>query len=133
MKWFYRLFTWWHGQTLNTAVYTLLFGKFVGVDEFGNRYYRSRKIDAALGVERRWVIFSGESDGSMQPPGWYGWLHHTVATPPTQEKYTPREWQEPFEPNFTGTPQAWRPPGSILAAGTRPPATGDYEAWTPED
>jgi NADH:ubiquinone oxidoreductase subunit len=69
----------------------------------------------------------------MQPPGWYGWLHHTVATPPTQEKYTPREWQKPFEPNFTGTPQAWRPPGSILAAGTRPPATGDYEAWTPED
>src|ERR1700756_5034033 len=71
-------------------------------DEFGNRYYRSRKIDEALGVERRWVIFSGESDGSMQPPGWYGWVHHTVATPPTQEKFTPPEWQKPFQPNFTG-------------------------------
>ncbi|HUZ91831.1 MAG TPA: NADH:ubiquinone oxidoreductase subunit NDUFA12, partial [Methylocella sp.] len=48
MKWFYRLFTWWHGQTLNTALHTLLFGKFVGKDEFGNRYYRTRKIDKAL-------------------------------------------------------------------------------------
>jgi NADH:ubiquinone oxidoreductase subunit len=116
MKWLYRIFTWWHGQTLNTALYTLLFGKFVGVDEFGNCYYRSRKIDKALGIERRWVIFSGESEGSMTPPGWYGWLHHTFDSPPTEEKYIP-----------------WRPPGSILAANTRPPATGDYEAWTPED
>ena len=90
MKWFYRLFTWWHGQTLNTALYTLLYGKFVGEDEFGNRYYRSRKVDKALGVERRWVIFSGESDGSMQPPGWYGWLHHTVDAPPARAIHAPR-------------------------------------------
>jgi NADH:ubiquinone oxidoreductase subunit len=132
MKWFYRLFTWWHGQTLNTALHTLFFGKFVGKDEFGNRYYRTRKIDKTLGIERRWVIYAGESEGSMTPPGWYGWLHHTIDVPPTQEKFTPRDWQQPYKPNMTGTPQAWRPPGSTLAANARPPATGDYEAWTPE-
>ena len=49
MKWLARIFTWWHGQTLNTALHTLLFGKFVGKDEYGNRYYRTRKIDKALG------------------------------------------------------------------------------------
>src|ERR1700730_18208345 len=54
MKWLARIFTWWHGQTLNTALHTLLFGKFVGKDEYGNRYYRTRKIDKALGFERRW-------------------------------------------------------------------------------
>src|ERR1700730_10648868 len=75
MKWFYRLFTWWHGQTLNTALYTLLFGKFVGEDEFANRYYRSRKIDKALGFERRWVTYAGESEGTGTPPGWYGRSH----------------------------------------------------------
>jgi NADH:ubiquinone oxidoreductase subunit len=32
---------------------------------------------------------------------------------------------------MTGTPLAWRPPGSILSTGQRPPATGDYEAWKP--
>ena len=30
--------------------------------------------------------------------------------------------------NMTGTSQAYRPPGSILASGKRPKATGDYEA-----
>ena len=127
-----RFFTWWHGQTLNTALHTLLFGKFVGKDEYGNRYYRTRKIDKALGFERRWVIYAGESDGSMTPQGWYGWLHHTFDVPPTQEEYAPRTWELPHQPNLTGTPQAWRPPGSTLAANARPPATGDYEAWTPE-
>ena len=60
MKWLARIFTWWHGQTLNTALHTLLFGKFVGKDEYGNRYYRTRKIDKALGFERRWVIERGQ-------------------------------------------------------------------------
>jgi NADH:ubiquinone oxidoreductase subunit len=132
MIWLARIFTWWNGQTLNTALHTLLFGKFAGKDEFGNRYYRSRKIDKALGFERRWVIYAGESEGSMTPPGWYGWLHHTADLPPTEENYAARAWELPHQANLTGTPQAWRPPGSTLAANARPPATGDYEAWTPE-
>ena len=89
MKWLARIFTWWHGQTLNTALHTLLFGKFVGKDEYGNRYYRTRKIDKALGFERRWVIYAGESEGSMTPQGWYGWLHHTFDVPPTEEELRP--------------------------------------------
>ncbi len=126
------IFTWWNGQTFNTWFHTLLYGKAVGKDEFGNTYYRSRKIDPALGFERRWVIYAGVSEGSETPPGWYGWLHHTVDTPPTKEDYKPREWELPHLPNLTGTPDAWRPPGSMLRANARPKATGDYDAWTPE-
>jgi NADH:ubiquinone oxidoreductase subunit len=132
MKWLYQIFTWWNGQTLNTRVYTALYGKFVGTDEFGGRYYRGRKIDPALGFERRWVIYAGQSEGSLTPPGWYGWLHHTVDVPPTEEEYSARDWQFPYIPNMTGTPEAWRPPGSTLRANARPQATGDYDAWAPE-
>ena len=57
-----RFFTWWNGQTFGTQVWTALYGEFVGSDEFGNRYYRTKggKIDpvarirAALGdLQRR--------------------------------------------------------------------------------
>ena len=89
------------------------------------------KLDPALGFERRWVIFSGTSEGSAVPPGWYGWLHHTVATPPTAETYVAHDWEMPHKPNMTGTAGAYRPEGSMLASGVRPPATGDYQAWTP--
>lgn len=134
MRWFLQLFTWWHGATLNTLFYTWRKGELVGLDQFGNRYYRTRggAKDPALGFERRWVIYAGYAEGSMTPPGWYGWLHHVVDVAPPEESYAARDWQAPYVPNLTGTPQAWRPPGSSLAAGTRPPATGDYEAWTPE-
>jgi NADH:ubiquinone oxidoreductase subunit len=129
-----RLFTWWHRATLSTSLHTLLRGERVGEDEFGNVYYRTRggKIDPALGIERRWVIYKGEAEGSGTPPGWYGWLHHTVDTPPTKESYTPKEWELPHQENKTGTTQAYRPPGSLLAEGKRPPTGGDYAAWSPE-
>jgi NADH:ubiquinone oxidoreductase subunit len=133
MNWFLQVVTWWNGQTLGTRVYTDRHGELVGEDDFGNVYYRSKGgvKDPVLGFERRWVIFKGESDGSKTPPGWYGWLHHTVDVPPTKEDYKPHPWELPHQPNLTGTPQAWRPPGSTLAEGERPPATGDYEAWSP--
>jgi NADH:ubiquinone oxidoreductase subunit len=128
-----RFFTWWNGQTFGTQLWTWLYGEFVGADEFGNRYYRTRggKIDRTLNMQRRWVIFHGEAEASSVPPSWHGWLHHTVDAPPTLERYQPRPWQKPHRPNLTGTAGAHRPSGSTLAQGRRPKATGDYKAWNP--
>ena len=89
---FVRIFTWWNQATLSTSLWTLLYGERVGEDEFGNVYYRTRggKIDRALGFERRWVIYKGLAEGSNTPTGWYGWLHHTVDTPPPRNLTRPR-------------------------------------------
>ena len=83
-----RLFTWWNGQTFGTQLWTALYGEFVGEDEFGNRYYRTKggKIDPTLGFERRWVIYNGIAEASIVPPSWHGWLHHAVDVPPTEDK-----------------------------------------------
>ncbi|HYA72563.1 MAG TPA: NADH:ubiquinone oxidoreductase subunit NDUFA12 [Roseiarcus sp.] len=129
-----RFFTWWNGATLNTLWHTRRHGEFVGQDEFGNRYYRTRggAIDPALGFERRWVIYNGLSEGSMTPAGWNGWLHHTVDVPPSQEDYRPRDWERSHIGNPTGTPAAIRPKGSTMRRGVRQATGGDYQAWTPE-
>ncbi len=123
--------TWWNGATLNTRFYTARHGELVGHDEFGNAYYRKPGIDPALGFERRWVIYNGVAEASMTPPGWNGWLHHTVDTPPTEETYQPREWELPHIGNPTGTPDAIVPKGSTIGLNRRQASTGDYEAWTP--
>ena len=34
--------------------------------------------------------------------------------------------------NLTGTPDAYRPPGSLMRGGHRQEAAGDYEPWKPE-
>ncbi|MEM7621176.1 MAG: NADH:ubiquinone oxidoreductase subunit NDUFA12 [Pseudomonadota bacterium] len=122
-----EIFTWWNGNTIGTRFTLWKSGEFVGKDEFGNSYYKERGNGP-----RRWVIYNGISEASTVPPDWHGWLHHTVDVPPTEQDYTPKSWQQPHKPNMTGTDYAYRPPGSTLHAGERPPATGDYKPWTPE-
>jgi NADH:ubiquinone oxidoreductase subunit len=132
-RFFLDLFTWWNDDTVGTRLWTRRFGERVGADEFGNVYFRTRggAIDPTLGVERRWVVYAGYAEASAIPPGWWGWMHHLVDMPPSAENYQPRSWQKPHLQNLTGTPEAYRPQGSILGEGTRPSATGDYSAWTP--
>lgn len=123
---FAELFIWWHHQTWGMRVMTLLSGRYVGADEFGNRYYQHKRND------RRWVIFNGPAEASAIPAGWHGWMHHRVDVPPSEEHYKARDWEKPHLPNLTGTPAAYRPEGSILNKGERKPVYSDYDAWSPE-
>jgi NADH:ubiquinone oxidoreductase subunit len=124
-----QFFTWWNGQTLGTRFHTWRNGSKVGQDEFGNTYYEGGKDSE--GRTRRWVIYAGYAEPTTIPPGWHGWMHYRVDTPPAQENYKPREWQKPHIPNLTGTGKAYRPRGSVLTNTERPRVTGDYDAWTP--
>ena len=124
------------GATLGTRLLTWLRGEPVGTDAYGNRYYRlkgdkPRRLGGGrFSRERRWVIYNGEPEGSKVPPEWHAWLHHMVDEVPQPRQRHP--WEKPHEPNLTGTPLAYHPPGSVLRGGHRPPATGDYEPWVPE-
>jgi NADH:ubiquinone oxidoreductase subunit len=118
-----EFFTWWNGTTLGTRLWTKRKGEFVGEDEFGNRYFREKN------GPRRWVQYNGVAEASAIPPGWHGWMHHRVDTPP--DSYERRDWEKPHLPNLTGTSAAYRPKGSILGAHARPKSDGEYDAWTP--
>ena len=119
-----RFFTWWNGQTFGTQVWTALYGEFVGSDEFGNRYYRTKggKIDPSLGFERRWVTYNGVAEASTIPPSWHGWMHHMVDVPPTLERVEPRPWWKPHRPESHR--HARRPAPDRLDPGAGPPAEG---------
>jgi len=121
-----EIFAWWNGQTWGTRLWIWRFGDYVGSDQFGNKYYQDRKTN------RRYVTYAGYADASAIPPGWYGWIHHRLEQPPTKDDYVPHPWEKPHKPNMTGTPEAYRPEGSLLAKGERPRVTGDYDAWSPE-
>jgi NADH:ubiquinone oxidoreductase subunit len=114
----------------------LSFGKCVGRDGEGNRYYRaplSAAVQTASRRERRWVIYKNRPDASAIPPEWHGWMHYqTDIVPDTGGPQYRRSWQKPHKKNMTGTSAAYLPPGHILAGGKRAPATGDYEAWIPD-
>ena len=99
---FKKIFVWWNQETIGTKIETLLFGKFVGKDHLGNKYYESKK-------GKRWVIYAEEIDASKIPVEWYSWIHSTqnkIEKKHDLEKY---EWQKPHQPNLTGTESAYYP------------------------
>ncbi len=122
---FGKIFTWWNGATIGTALHTMLRGRNVGEDADGNRYFEGRD-------GRRWVIYAGSNDASNVPAEWHGWLHRTHDALPADSLPPIRPWQLPASPNLTGTTAAYRPAGALERGGRRAAATGDYQAWTPE-
>ena len=100
---FKQIFVWWNQQTLGTKIYTIFYGKLVGKDDFGNKYYGNRKS------KKRWVIYSGEIDASKISNEWYSWIHfmqNKIDISISSKKY---EWQKPHMPNLTGTERSYHP------------------------
>lgn len=126
MSLFQQLFTWWNGATIGTRIHTARAGALVGTDEQGNAYYQS------AGGDRRWVIYNGEAEASRVSPDWHGWLHHTFDAPPSEQPLPRQSWEKPHQPNMTGSDGAYRPAGSLASSAERAPATGDYQAWSPD-
>ena len=118
---------------IGTRLYTRRKGRLVGKDAQGRCYYESTgpaRRGGGLDRPERWVIYLKGEDPSAVPPEWWGWLHHTLDAPiPDEER---KLWQLPYQPNMTGTAQRYSPPGSAYSTGQKPPATGDYDAWTPD-
>ena len=116
---FKQIFTWWHRQTLGTFLYTLLTGKFIGADEFGNKYYSNSK-------GKRWVIYKDKVESSKIPPEWHLWIHFLNDKIPENnlKKY---EWQKQYQENLTGTDKAYKPKGSL--ASENKSNVKKYENW----
>ena len=96
-----QLFTWWHKQTFGTFLKTLFFGKFVGSDETGNRYYKSKQ-------DERWVIYSKNIEATKITSDWYLWMHHTIDKIP-DSKDSKFSWQKKHLENQTGTNNRFKP------------------------
>ncbi len=140
MSFLSKIFTWWNGATIGTMLFTSRRGEHVGTDRFGNRYYRARNkrddtptAGSYAAAERRWVIYEGANDASRVPAEWHGWLHGGFEDVPESHLPPPRTWEADYTPNATGTANAYLPTGALQMGGRRARATGDYEAWTPDD
>ena len=97
-----QIFIWWNQQTLATRIQTIFFGKFVGVDNFGNKYYESKS-------GKRWVIYKDEIDASKIPNEWYSWIHFIKNRIEKSNNIKKYNWQKPHLSNQTGTNKSYHP------------------------
>ena len=97
-----EIFTWWNRQTFGTRVNTFIFGKLVGTDHLGNKYYTDRN-------GRRWVIYKNEIEATTIPQEWYSWIHFTKNQIENINKLDKYHWQKEHQSNKTGTDKAYNP------------------------
>ena len=95
------IFTWWNRQTLGTFLKTLFFGKYVGSDGYGNKYYKNQKNE-------RWVIYAKNIEATKITSDWYLWIHHTTDKIPDINE-TKHLWQKKHLENQTGTSNSFKP------------------------
>jgi len=97
-------FTWWNKQTFGTFLKTLFYGIKVGQDEFGNKYYKSKKNE-------RWIIYSGKIEATKISSEWYLWIHHTIDKIPVEKGKGNKTylWQKKHLENQTGTKDSYKP------------------------
>ena len=96
------IFTWWNKQTFGTFLKTLFFGKLVGKDEFGNKYYKNKK-------DERWVVYSDNIEATKITSSWYLWMHHTIDKVPDEKNEKRYSWQKDHSENKTGTKESYKP------------------------
>ena len=121
MNFLKQIFTWWHKQTVGTFIYTLFKGKFVGIDQSGNKYYSNSE-------GKRWVIYKNNVESSKIPPEWHSWIHFLTTKKPSADlkKFS---WQKQHEENLTGTKKAHKPEGSLVSDSKK--SMKRYETWKP--
>lgn len=114
---------------LVNKIWILLTCKYVGNDEFGNKFYQSRFTNRPFNRKSRHVIYNGITEASKVPSRWANWIHFQVDEPPKSNDLN-YKWQELHKPNLTGTRNFYLPDGCTLANANRTKATGDYSKWT---
>ncbi|KAF7317094.1 NADH dehydrogenase [ubiquinone] 1 alpha subcomplex subunit [Mycena chlorophos] len=88
-------------------------GRFVGADQFGNKYFENYNAEEEVPGRQRWVDYAQHHyHASQVPPEWHAWISHIRKDPPTEDpivqaSYQP--WQLPWTENLTGTRGAYKP------------------------
>ena len=99
---FKKIFIWWNQDTFGTRLKTIFFGKLVGNDDLGNKYYESKN-------GKRWVIYANTVDASKIPVEWYSWIHFTPNKVEKDHSLKKYDWQKPHQSNQTGTENSYHP------------------------
>ena len=111
-----EIFTWWNQQTIGTRIKTIFFGRLVGKDSLGNKYYENKN-------GKRWVIYNSETEATQIPDDWYSWMHYTKNKIEYLHNLKRYEWQKQHLSNQTGTDQSYHPNKKNNEIGKK------YKSW----
>ena len=114
-------------NNLGTILHTILFGKVVGQDKFGNRYFISKRQPF-----RKWVLYKNEKDPTIIPVNWQQWLtdNSDIKSPIEIKNNKKYNWEKNRIQNNTGTSKAYHP-AKDLKKEQAADKQKKYKSWKP--
>ena len=113
-------------NNLPTFFYSIFFGKKVGVDSFGNKFFIHKKNS-----NKRWVLYSKQLDPTAISVEWQLWLNkNTVDIPEKNVKSL--FWQKTRLPNQTGSKKAYHPKNKEYNKQKKHSSNSEDKIWRPE-
>ena len=95
-------------NSVGTILYSFLFGKMIGKDKIGNKFFIHRKIKG-----KKWVLYKKNIDPTALEVKWQIWLTNTDMNSVNISEEKNYAWQKTKKANLTGTINSYHPSTSI--------------------
>ena len=88
-----------------------LTANLVAEDDYGNKYFESKKKQDAFGRKKRYCFFLDgcRDETSCIPPEFHGWMHYNLTLEAVKPLHKRSFWQRKHIPNLTGTSGRYKP------------------------
>ena len=113
-------------NNLGTLIYSFLYGKKVGQDKNGNKFYINKYN------KRKWVIYNKFIDPSSLMVVWQMWLTDKKKDLPIELNKKNYLWQKERKPNYSGTKNSYHPKISKNKFQKNNKNKNLKEIWSPE-
>ena len=115
-------------NNLGTLLYSFFYGKKVGQDKDGNKFYIHK-----YNLKKKWVIYNKIVDPTSLKVAWQLWLTNNKKEVPADinnnKTYT---WQKEKIPNYSGTKHSYHPKISKNTPQKSKKNKNLKEIWSPE-
>lgn len=114
---------------IGTRLVTRFWGREVGRDLWGNRYFVTRNPKAGSAA-RRWVLFADDPAFARIPPLWHLWLNYVTVVPPQTLETPPPDFSH-AENAQKNAKDSCLAPEHVVRGGGRGRSPRAYLPWRP--
>ena len=114
-------------NNFSTKLYSIFFGKKVGIDSFGNSYFTTKN-----NASKRWVLYKNKVDPTAISVEWQLWLNSNAVDVPIQSN-NDFSWQKSRLPNQTGSIKAYHPRDEKYNKSSKEEDSIKNKIWSPKN
>ena len=115
-------------NNLGTLIYSFFYGKKVGEDKNGNKFYIHK-----FNFKRKWVIYNKVVDPTSLKVAWQLWLTNNKKEVPSDINDNKiYMWQKEKVPNYSGTKNSYHPKKYKNLSQKNKKSKSLKEIWSPE-